>query len=105
MPVAGRSLRHPASARSMLTSLRHPGSARQQRRLPGTGSPSLARVWTPEAGRNANPGFGFALARDSPLFFLCGALAMVRVHHLSALHAQTEPAGFTLLANHFAEAV
>ena len=45
LTVAGRS---PApsirpSARSMLTSLRHPGCVRQQRRLPGTGSPSLHR--------------------------------------------------------------
>ena len=31
------------SARSMLTSLRHPGCTRQQRRLSGTGSPSLHR--------------------------------------------------------------
>ena len=44
MPFAGRSLRHPASALSMLPALRHPGSAGQQRRLPGTGSPSLATV-------------------------------------------------------------
>ena len=44
MPFAGRSLRHPASALSMLPALRHPGSAGQQRRLPGTGIPSLATV-------------------------------------------------------------
>ena len=43
-PIAGRSLRHPASALSMLPARRHPGSAGQQRRLPGTGSPSLATV-------------------------------------------------------------
>jgi len=38
-PVAGRSLRHPASAHSMLTTLRHPACACQQRRLSGRGQP------------------------------------------------------------------
>ena len=38
-PVAGRSLRHPAFAHSMLTALRHPACAGQQRRLSGHGQP------------------------------------------------------------------
>jgi hypothetical protein len=38
-PVAGRSLRHPAFAHSMLTALRHPACACQQRRLSGHGQP------------------------------------------------------------------
>ena len=51
-PVAGRSLRHPAFARSMLTALRHPGCAGQQRRLSGHGQP-LTDAAT--GGRQANP--------------------------------------------------
>ena len=47
-PVAGRSLRHPASAHSMLTALRHPACAGQQRRLRGTGNPLPS---PPTAGR------------------------------------------------------
>ena len=42
-PVAGRSLRHPAFAHSMLTALRHPACAGQQRRLAGHGQPALVR--------------------------------------------------------------
>jgi hypothetical protein len=38
-PVAGRSLRHPAFAHSMLTALRHPACAGQQRRLSWHGQP------------------------------------------------------------------
>jgi hypothetical protein len=41
MPVAGRSLRHPASARSVLTRCGILPALVSKRRLPGTGSPSL----------------------------------------------------------------
>jgi hypothetical protein len=43
-PVAGRSLRHPAFAHSMLTALRHPACACQQRRLSGHGQPLTDEV-------------------------------------------------------------
>ena len=39
-PIAGRSRRHPAAARSMPAALRHPACACRQRRLRGTGNPS-----------------------------------------------------------------
>jgi hypothetical protein len=37
----------------MLPALRHPGFAGQQRRLPGTGSPSLVLVQRKPTGRKA----------------------------------------------------
>ena len=70
-PVAGRSLRHPAFARSMLTALRHPACDDQSAetdRCPsnagsrGTGSPSrmqrpevAKRARQPTAGQDARP--------------------------------------------------
>jgi len=42
MPVAGRSLRAPPSARSVLTRFAILAALVSKRRLPGTGSPSLA---------------------------------------------------------------
>jgi hypothetical protein len=41
MPVAGRSLRHPAPACSVLTRFAILAALVSKRRLPGTGSPSL----------------------------------------------------------------